>query len=91
MNTTDLRETVRDVIAYDDARESAPFEHEFTLLAGLALVGCAFLTSSRSRAVLHALVGGMLLARSASGRDGLRKWSRAPQQVKPRSRILVTP
>ena len=77
MNTTDLRETVRDVIAYDDARESAPFEHEFTLLAGLAL--------------LQGRGGGMLLARSASGRDGLRKWSRAPQQVKPRSRILVTP
>lgn len=90
MNTSELRDTVRDVIAYDDARESAPFEHEITLLTGLGLIACAFLTPSRSRAVLHAAAGGALLLRSAAGRDGLRKWIREPQ-AQPRSRIVVTP
>ncbi len=91
MSQTDLRETVRDVIAYDDARESAPFEHEFTLLAGLGLIACAFITPSRTRAVLHALAGGALLLRSASGRDGMRKWVREEPRTPPRSRVLVTP
>ena len=90
MNTSNLRESVRDVIAYDDARESAPFEHTFTLLAGMGLVACALLTPSRSRAVMHAVAGGALLARAASGRDGLRKWAREPQ-AQPRSRIVVAP
>ncbi len=90
MNTSDMRETVRDAIAYDDARDSAPFEHEATLLAGLGLVACALFTGSRGRAVLHAVVGGVLLARSVSGRDGLRKWAREPD-ARPRSRILMTP
>lgn len=90
MNTTDLRESVRDVIAYDDARESAPFEHPFTLLTGLGLIACALVTPSRTRAVMHAVAGGALLVRAASGRDGLRKWAR-PQQAQPRSRIVVTP
>ncbi|AVO48151.1 hypothetical protein C6568_01915 [Melaminivora suipulveris] len=89
MNSSEMRETVRDVIAYDDARESAPFEHEVTLLTGVGLIACAFLTPSRTRAVLHALVGGALLLRAASGRDGLRKWSRE-RDAQPRSRILVS-
>lgn len=88
MNTPDLRDTVRDVIAYDDARESAPMEHEFTLLAGLGMLACAFMTTSRLRAVLHAAVGGAMLVRAASGRDGLRKWSHE-RDTQPRSRILV--
>lgn len=91
MNTSDLRETVRNVIAYDDARESAPYEHEFTLLAGLGLLTCAFLTPSRTRAVVHAMVGGALLMRATSGRDGMRKWVREPHETQPRSRILMTP
>ncbi|AVP58105.1 hypothetical protein [Pulveribacter suum] len=90
MNTPELRESVRDAIAYDEARESAPFEHEITLLTGLGLIACAFLTPSRTRAVMHALVGGALVVRAASGRDGLRKWAREPQ-AQPRSRIVVTP
>lgn len=91
MNTSDLRETMSNVIAYDDARESAPFEHEVTLLTGVGLIACAFFTPSRTRAVLHAVVGGALLLRSVSGRDGMRKWARPQREVKPRSRILVTP
>jgi len=89
MNTSDLRETVRDVLAYDDARESAPFEHEATFLAGVGLLACAFLTASRTRAVLHAMAGGALLVRAASGRDGLRRWARGPRTAQPRSRIVV--
>jgi len=90
MNTSDLRESVRDVIAYDDARESAPFEHACTLITGLGLIACALLTPSRGRAVIHAMAGGALLVRAASGRDGLRKWAREPQ-AQPRSRIVVAP
>ncbi len=88
MNSSELRDAVRDVMAYDDARESAPYEHQATLLAGLGLLACAFLTSSRARAVLHAGVGAALVVRAMSGRDGVRKWAREPR-VQPRSRIVV--
>lgn len=72
-----LRQQVREAIAYDDARDSAPHEHTATLLGAGAFALCALRTPSRVGAVLHAMVAGALLLRAASGRDGLRRWAGA--------------
>jgi len=69
------RDGVRRLIEYDDARASAPYEHAFTLAAGLGLALCALRTERRSTAVCHAMLAGALLFRAAAGRDGLRKWA----------------
>ena len=66
------RDGVRRLIEYDDARASAPYEHAFTLAAGLGLALCALRTERRSTAVCHAMLAGALLFRAAAGRDGLR-------------------
>lgn len=71
------RQWVREAIAYDDRRPSAPHEHLATLGAGIGLLFCALVVPRRTTAVMHAALGGALLLRAASGRDGLRKWSGA--------------
>lgn len=73
------KDCVHELIAYDDARPSAPYEHCATALAGVGLILCALRTHGRGRAVLHATLAGMLLARSAAGTDGLRKWADVPR------------
>ncbi|HYP85581.1 hypothetical protein [Variovorax sp.] len=73
----DPRECVRQIIACDDARPSQPYEHAATLAAGAGLLLCALMVPHRTTAVVHAALGGALLLRAASGRDGLRKWSGA--------------
>ena len=73
-----LRQRVRELIEYDDARESAPGEHTGTLGAAGAFTLCALRANSRLGAVAFALVAGALLMRAASGRDGLRGWAGAP-------------
>lgn len=88
-----LREQVRDLIDYDDARESAPHEHTATLLGAGAFLLCALRAPGRMTAVVHAVVAGALLMRAASGRDGLRRWAGArparppqpPQRVAPQA------
>ncbi|CAN7757508.1 hypothetical protein LJR039_006984 [Pseudorhodoferax sp. LjRoot39] len=72
-----LKQQVRDIIDYDDARESAPQEHAATLLGAGAFALCALRAQSRLGAVLHAMLAGALLFRAASGRDGLRRWAGA--------------
>ncbi|MGC3986738.1 MAG: hypothetical protein QM777_19505 [Pseudorhodoferax sp.] len=74
---TSFRQQVRDIIDYDDARESAPQEHAATLLGAGAFALCALRAQSRLGAVLHAMLAGALLFRAASGRDGLRRWAGA--------------
>lgn len=69
------RDRVRQLIEYDDARESAPYEHAFAFAAGLGLALCALRTERRSTAVCHAMLAGALMFRAAAGRDGLRKWA----------------
>lgn len=73
-----IRETVREMIDYDDARASAPQEHAITTLASVGFAWCALRAPSRATAVLHAMVAGALLYRAASGRDGVRRWVGAP-------------
>jgi len=75
----ELRDALKELLAYDDARASAPFEHGLVALAGCGLLACALTAPSRGQAVGRALVAGALLLRAASGQDGLRKWVRAPQ------------
>jgi hypothetical protein len=72
-----LKQQVRDIIDYDDARDSAPQEHAATLLGAGAFALCALRAQSRLGAVLHAMLAGALLFRAASGRDGLRRWAGA--------------
>ena len=72
-----VKQRVREFIDYDDARTSCPNEHGLTLLAGLGLLVCAMRARSRSTAVTHAVIGGALLFRAASGRDGISKWADA--------------
>ena len=67
-----LKQQVRELIDYDDARDSAPQEHAATLLGAGAFALCALRAQSRLGAVLHAMLAGALLFRAASGRDGLR-------------------
>lgn len=72
-----LREQVREVIDYDDARASAPQEHAVTLLAAIGFALCALRTPTRTAAVCHAMLSGAMLYRAASGRDGVRRWAGA--------------
>lgn len=73
-----IKGALNELIAYDDARDSAPFEHVFAATAGLGLLACALTAPSRGRAVFHAAMAGALLFRAASGRDGLRRWAEEP-------------
>ncbi|MCD2511694.1 hypothetical protein [Comamonas endophytica] len=74
-----VKDCVHEMISYDDARVSAPYEHETTALLGLGLLMCALRAPGRGRAVLHATLAGILFARAASGTDGLRKWANVPR------------
>ena len=74
-----MRHILRDIRAFDQNRKSFPGEH---LVVGT--VGSLLLNGARRRSGvgrwLMMLAGGALLARAASGRDGLAKLmpSRAP-------------
>ena len=88
------RDWVREAITCDDRRPSMPHEHLATLAAGVGLLFCALTVPRRAVAVVHAALGGALLLRAASGRDGLRKWSGsagARPPVDPPSDTAVTP
>lgn len=74
-----LKDCVHEMIAYDDARASAPYEHCVTAATGVGLLWCALRTPGRGRAVLHATLAGLFLARAAAGTDGLRKWANVPR------------
>ena len=57
---------------FDENRPSLPGEHWLTAAAGAGLLVAATRTNCRVTAGLQALVGGALLLRAATGRDGLR-------------------
>ncbi|MDB5894160.1 MAG: hypothetical protein JWQ88_1691 [Rhodoferax sp.] len=73
----DLKQSIRQGIAYDDSRRSVPGEHMLTVLAGSALALHALRNTGHLRGTLQALAAGALLMRAASGTDGLRRWSGA--------------
>lgn len=74
-----VKDHVHELISYDDARVSAPYEHETTAVLALGLLMCALRAPGRGRAVLHATLAGILIARAAAGTDGLRKWANVPR------------
>ena len=59
----------------DAARDSLPGEHALVAAAGGALIVSALFAPSAARATLRAMLGGALLVRAASGRDGVARWS----------------
>lgn len=81
--TASARESVKELIEYDDSRASAPYEHCVTALAAGGLIAGAWLSRSRCGAVFQAVLGGVLLMRAASGQDGLRKWANAEEPAAP--------
>ncbi|ABM32988.1 hypothetical protein QRO11_11630 [Paracidovorax citrulli] len=91
MQNDELRHSVRHLIDYDDSRASAPHEHTAAAIAGAGLLFWALVSRSRTRAVLHAAIGGALLLRSAGGRDGLRRWSRQPAEQPPKTEASAAP
>ena len=66
-----LTQCLRELRAYDTRRESLPGEHAMAAAAGGALLVAALFAPSPLRATLRALLGGALLVRAATGRDGL--------------------
>lgn len=72
-----MRQQVARWIEFDDSRPSFTNEHLYTALAGAGFALCALFAPTRTRAVCHAMLSGMLLFRAASGRDGVRKWASA--------------
>jgi len=76
----DLKQTIRQGIAFDDSRRSVPGEHLLTVLAGSAFALHALRNTGHLRGTVQAMIAGALLMRAASGSDGLRKWSGAAQR-----------
>jgi uncharacterized membrane protein len=57
--------------AWDNSRDSFPAEHWLVLVAGVALLLAASRSSSPVKRIAQAALGGALLCRAASGRDGV--------------------
>lgn len=78
-----ISRTLQDLKRRDDARPSFPGEHWLTAGAGLLLMRRA----GRSRSLLGRMAGrmiaGALLARAASGRDGLLQRARTAADATP--------
>jgi uncharacterized membrane protein len=66
-----LQRALQNSLAWDDSRDSFPGEHWLALAAGLALLRAASRSSSPLKRMAQAALGGALLYRAASGRDGL--------------------
>ena len=69
----DMKQCIQEWKEFDEARPSLPGEHWMVAGAGAALLLLALKSNGRLTSTLQAMVGGALLFRSASGRDGLRK------------------
>jgi uncharacterized membrane protein len=65
-----LQRALQSFQAWDDSRDSFPGEHWLALAAGLALLLAASRSSSPVKRISAAALGGVLLCRAASGRDG---------------------
>lgn len=62
----------------DEARDSLPGEHALVAAAGGVLIVSALFAPSALRSTLRAMLGGALLVRAASGREGIGRWMQAP-------------
>ena len=66
-----LQRALQSYQAWDDSRDSFPGEHWLVLAAGVALLLAASRSSSPVKRIVGAALGGALLYRAASGRDGV--------------------
>ena len=73
-----LQRALQNYRAWDDSRDSFPGEHWLVLTAGVALLLAASQSSSPVKRIAGAALGGALLCRAASGRDGLARLLRHP-------------
>jgi uncharacterized membrane protein len=69
--TVSLQRALQSYQAWDHSRDSFPGEHWLVLAAGLALLLAARRSSSPVKQIAQAALGGALLFRAASGRDGV--------------------
>lgn len=66
-----LQRALNSYQAWDDSRDSFPGEHWLVLAAGVALLLAASRSSSPAKRIIGAALGGALIYRAASGRDGV--------------------
>jgi uncharacterized membrane protein len=66
-----LQRALPSYLAWDDSRDSFPGEHWLVLAAGLALLRASSRGSSPLQRMAQAALGGALIYRAASGRDGV--------------------
>ena len=66
-----LQRALQSYQAWDDSRDSFPGEHWLALAAGLALLRAASRSSPPVKRIAQAALGGALIYRAASGRDGV--------------------
>lgn len=66
-----LQRALQSYQAWDDSRDSFPGEHWLVLAAGVALLLAASRSSSPAKRLAQAALGGALIYRAASGRDGV--------------------
>lgn len=72
-SATRLPQPLQQLKDWDDRRPSFPGEHWLVLAAGVAVLLAARRSTSPIVRALGPVAGGALLARAASGRDGLAK------------------
>jgi uncharacterized membrane protein len=70
-----MRKILQNLRDFDRSRKSLPGEHMIVATVGSFLLNAARRRSGLSRVAMM-VAGGALLARAASGRDGLRKLAR---------------
>ena len=80
-----LKRALQNIRAWDDSRDSFPGEHWLVLTAGVALLLAASQSSSPVKRIAGAALGGALLYRAASGRDGV---ARLLRQLPPSRGLL---
>jgi uncharacterized membrane protein len=66
-----LQRALKSYQAWDDSRDSFPGEHWLVLAVGVALLLGAGRSSSPVKQIAQAALGGALVCRAASGRDGV--------------------
>ena len=85
-----MRDILRELRDFDQARPSIPGEHLWVAAAGLALCGSALKRRSSAGRVLALVAGTALLYRAASGRDGLMRLMRG-RSLSGRAIVQSTP
>lgn len=72
------RSAFKRLVEFDQQRPGIPGEHLMTAAVGGWLLKSALRRGSPMSRLFKIVAGGLLLARSASGRDGLARFTRTP-------------